>query len=206
MPVPMTMPTPKPIRSSGPRRRLRRRAARAAAVPVSSSPPWARTSSTGLVRSIECSLMGRRYRRSAVADLPGARSVHGGRRVKGWAHDTALRVVRRPERRRPAALLGRRGVDQPRRAEEVPHGGAVPASGRPHEVASPAPYGGQGQQGEQTAASSAQRQTGSSGPVAPQWQGVQLGRPQPTTPDGGRPLGLVAPRRGPGRRRHHLRR
>jgi uncharacterized RDD family membrane protein YckC len=50
--------------------------------------------------------------------------------------------------------------------------------GAASEVAGPAPYGGQGQQGVQHA------RYGQQGPAAPQWQGVQLGRPEPTTPDG----------------------
>ncbi len=148
IPVPMTMPTPKPIRSSGPRRRLSgrcrrsgRRARRPRHLPGRGRPPpaWSAVSS---VRS-----WGRRYRRGAVPTSRERGPCATAAGVKGWAHDTALRVVRRPERRQPAALLGRRGVDQPRRARGSHPRWTSPASGRPHEVASPAPYGSQGQQG-----------------------------------------------------------
>ena len=54
--------------------------------------------------------------------------------------------------------------------------------GMPHEVGSPTPLASQGQQREQTGwTGQLDRQQR---PGAPQWPGVQLGRPQPTTPDG----------------------
>ena len=156
------------------------RAARAAACPSSSSPPWARTSSTGLVRSIECPLMGTTVSPPRRRHLPGSVPAADGPGVKGWAHDTALRVVRRPERRQPAALLGRRGVDQPRRAEEVTHGRAVPASGRPPRSPAPRRTAARAARARQDAARR-QGRTGSSA-VAPPWQGVQLGRPSRPPP------------------------
>ena len=90
----------------------------------------------------------------------------------GWYDD--------PNDAEPAALLGRRGVDQPRRAPEVTHGRTSPASGRPR--TSPAPRRTAARAGRGSTASRAQR--GQQPPGAPPWQGVQLGRPQPTTPDG----------------------
>ena len=62
--------------------------------------------------------------------------------------------------------------------------------GMPHEVSNPTPAAGQGQQRGQTGwpaqqgRSGPQDRQGQQMPGAPQWQGVQLGRPQPTTPDG----------------------
>jgi uncharacterized RDD family membrane protein YckC len=54
--------------------------------------------------------------------------------------------------------------------------------GMPHEVSTPTPLAGQGQQREQTGwTGQLDRQQR---PGAPQWPGTQLGRPQPTTPDG----------------------
>jgi uncharacterized RDD family membrane protein YckC len=59
----------------------------------------------------------------------------------------------------------------PRKSPTVDQSGI----GTAPEAGGPAPYGGHGQQGQQQ---------GQQPPAAPPWQGVQLGRPQPTTPDG----------------------
>jgi uncharacterized RDD family membrane protein YckC len=54
--------------------------------------------------------------------------------------------------------------------------------GMPHEVGNPTPHAGQ-QRGQTGWPGQLDRQ-GQQRPGAPQWPGVQLGRPQPTTPDG----------------------
>ena len=56
--------------------------------------------------------------------------------------------------------------------------------GMPHEVSNPTPLAGQGQQREQTGWPGQLDRQSQQRPGTPQWPGVQLGRPQPTTPDG----------------------
>src|SRR3954447_4647391 len=55
-----------------------------------------------------------------------------------------------------------------------------PVVGAPQDLAGTAPYGSQGGQVQPGGRGGQERHP----PVAPPWQGVQLGRPQPTTPDG----------------------
>jgi uncharacterized RDD family membrane protein YckC len=64
----------------------------------------------------------------------------------------------------------------PRKSPTVDQSGI----GAAQDLARSAPYGSQGQQVRHDE----QGQGGQQPPVAPPWQGVQLGRPQPTTPDG----------------------
>jgi uncharacterized RDD family membrane protein YckC len=67
----------------------------------------------------------------------------------------------------------------PRKSPTVDQSGI----GAAQDLAGTAPYGSQGSQGRQGQRGE-QGQHGQQPPVAPPWQGVQLGRPQPTTPDG----------------------